>query len=216
MKKIYLFALIMSIITGFTVFYFVNTISEKPQDEELTTTVIVAKQNIGGNTVLTADMVEERQIPQEAYVAGWAKSSTEVVGKMTPYPLVAGENIFSSKLIMLGKEGSGGLSLQLPPGQRAITIDVSNKAGVGGYIRDGDYVDLIALTKVGEVIFEPHVILQKVKVIKVGNSREGTVDGNAVSYTSMTFSVTVEQALIISKYDNGSSIIAILRPLLEN
>lgn len=215
MKKIYLFALIMSIITGFTVFHFVRTLSEKPQDEELLATVVVAKQNINENTVLTADMVEERQIPQDAFVSGWAKSLTDVVGKMTPYPLVTGESVFISKLIEVGEESGEGLSLNLPGGQRAITVDVSNEAGVGGYIRDGDYVDLIALTKAGDPVIEPHVILEKIKVLKVGSARESNVEGKVVTYTSLTLSVTVDQALIISKYDNASSIIAVLRPLLE-
>lgn len=215
MKKIYLFALIMSIITGFTVYHFARTLAEKPQDEELLTTVIVAKQSIGENTVLTQDMLEERQIPEDAFIAGTAKSMENVVGKMSPYPLVVGEHIFTSKLIKVGEESDGGLSLQLPAGQRAITIDVSNESGVGGYIKDGDYVDLIALTESGDAVINPRVILEKVRVLKVGNARETTAEGTLTNYGSVTLAVTVDQALIISEYDNASAIIAVLRPKLE-
>ncbi len=215
MKKIYLLALIMSIITGLTVFYFVRSITEETPEEVPTVSVVVAKQNISGNTVLTQDMLEVRQIPAEALVSGWAQNPGDVVGKMTPYPLLAGENIFISKLVELGEGSDHGLSLQLSEGYRAITVDVNNEGGVGGYIKEGDYVDLIAILDPATKAVKPEIVLKKVKVIKVGNSRESNEEGGVKTYTSITLSVTPEQAKAVAYYDNASVLIAVLRPLLE-
>lgn len=146
-----------------------------------TVPVVVAAQDIAAGTRIDADMVLLRSVPQSAVLDGAFGEVEQVVGKVTQIPLVAGEQVIASKLtggeLTLAEFGDDPpLSLVVPEGMRAVSIQVSSLAGAGGLIRPGDYVDVILAVEVdvkddkGEVIGRNQVartILQNVQVLAI-------------------------------------------------
>ena len=61
-------------------------------------------------------------------------------------PIVAGEPILASKVS--GQNGRATLSANLPAGQLAFAIPISEFSGAGGFIRPGDVVDVLITRKI--------------------------------------------------------------------
>ncbi len=111
-----------------------------------TTSVVVLTKDLAAATVLTTDMVTERQLPLDA-VSSKALSKTEqAIGKTTTVPLARGEQLLQTRL----SEDTGGSSTfagEVPVGYRAISVVFDEVQGVGGMVQPGDHVDVIAFWK---------------------------------------------------------------------
>ncbi len=101
-----------------------------------------------------ADLPEGQQLDRshlktitvpERFVQPYATSSMDdVVGKVTLAPMAVGEQILSNKLRRSDEVPTGStLSSLTPKGKRAVTIAVDTLAGVGGFIRPGDLIDVL-------------------------------------------------------------------------
>lgn len=104
--------------------------------------VLVAKTDIVQGKVLEEKDLKEEAIPKEYLQPRAATSIERVIGKITLAPISKGEQILLSKLALPGETGS--LATKTPPGKRAITVPVDNIAGLGGLLKPGDYVDVLA------------------------------------------------------------------------
>lgn len=62
-------------------------------------------------------------------------------GRVALRPITVGEPILASKVS--GSDGRATLSANLPPDMRAVAIPVNRIAGVGGFVRPGDVVDIL-------------------------------------------------------------------------
>lgn len=167
--------------------------------------VVVAQGETPAATRLTADMLTVRQVPAELALPNSHETVAPLVGKVTRFPIAAGEQVLASDLAIAvvassNKSNAVPLSFIVPPGKRAVAVLVSEVIGVGGLIRPGDFVDVIG---VFDVVFfgvdpknpsakeevEKYVvmtILQNVEVLAVGQTLEEVVsstdrsDGGAV------------------------------------
>jgi pilus assembly protein CpaB len=159
--------------------------------EVATLPVVVAAQDIPAGTRIEADMVRLRSIPQSAVLSGAFQDTQEVIGKVTQVPLVAGEQVIQSKVtggeLALAQFGDNPpLSLLIPEGMRAVSVQVSSVVGAGGLIRPGDFVDVILSVEVGvfnengETIGRNQVartILQNVQVLAIDQEVVRSVPG---------------------------------------
>lgn len=218
MKKIYLFAAIMALITGIAVYSFASSLQKSKTGEQIPmANVVVAKTFIDKRTVISEDMLEVKQIPEMAKIPGTASSINDVAGKMTQHPIVQGEYIITSKLTNVGEKSDAGLAYELPVGKRAGSIDIGGTAGVDGYIREGDYIDLLATVKDSNTgLFKTQVVMEKVKVIRVGNAAETAAGGILTSYSSITLLLTIDEFIELQNHLQNGAIRAVLRPALEN
>lgn len=62
------------------------------------------------------------------------------------------------------------LARAVPPGRRAVSIAVSKVTSVGGFIQQGDYVDIIATFKPKGSESVSKIVLQNIQVLAVGGS----------------------------------------------
>ena len=113
-----------------------------------TTAAVVASQDIPAGTKITADMVSVKQIPISVVLQGSIQELTGVVDQVTSVPIVAGEQVLTSKVSATGIElsqfaGDLPLSVVLPAGRRAFSVAVSEVSAAGGLIKPGYYVDVI-------------------------------------------------------------------------
>lgn len=88
---------------------------------------------------------------------------------------------------------------QLPgisEGKRAISISIGEAQGVQGFIKAGDYVDIIALTPSKENWAhddEAQIFLQNIKVLAIGHATDESA--TAANYKAVTLEVTPEEGL---------------------
>ena len=112
------------------------------------TAVVVAKENIHEMQTVQEDMVELQQVPEKFIQPGFAGQMEEVVGLVALAPIRKGEQILKNKVIKPGVET--GLSLQVSPGKRALTLPVDEVRGVARLLKPGDRIDIIASLSVGK------------------------------------------------------------------
>src|SRR3989338_5164718 len=113
------------------------------------TAVLVAKKDIPKGIVIEPEMLETAIVPNQYLQPNAVTSLDRVAGMITIGPISKGEQIILSKLSQSRQAGQGGgLAEATPVGKRAITVSVDNVSALGGMIKAGDYVDVIALVPV--------------------------------------------------------------------
>lgn len=108
------------------------------------TPVVVAKELILQNTVIRADQVELKNVPVNLVNVGAFVTIEDVAGTVAKYPLDINQQITSTAVIDTENAAlEQGLSVVVPAGQRAMSIEASQVANAGGLILPGDFVDLV-------------------------------------------------------------------------
>ena len=143
MKKIFLLALVFSLLTGGLFFAYLRSLDRGPETEY--ESVIVAAADIPPLTTITADMVSTVQIPLGGRHPAAARSAETVVGLVTDVPILAGEQMIPSKLKTPGNVEDG-LTYAIEPGYRALSVMIAEDTGVAYYPKPGDYVDVLSVT----------------------------------------------------------------------
>jgi pilus assembly protein CpaB len=104
--------------------------------------VAVAAQPIDFGGHLTNTNVRLANFPADAVPAGaFTNIADALKNRVALRPLVPGEPILASRVS--GTDGRATIAANLPDGQLAVAIPISDVAGVGGFIRPGDAVDVL-------------------------------------------------------------------------
>ena len=96
---------------------------------------VIAAQDIPLGATITEAMLTNETLPQDQRVSGALQTASQAIGLVVRQPVLAGQQISSS----LFSEGA----LIVPPGQRAMSVQVDALSGVGTAIQAGDYVDMV-------------------------------------------------------------------------
>ncbi len=185
--------------------------------------VVVAAQNLAAGTRITADMVAVKSVPQGSLLTGAFDKTDAVVNQVTTVPVVAGEQIIASKVTATGAAIKDygehpPLSLLLPEGMRAVSVEVSSLIAAGGNIRPGDRVDVILSVKTdaqnGGTQGSTQVaatVLQNLEVLAVdqdvAKASAGTpggtasTDANNAKATTVTLAATPVQSEVLAVAD---------------
>src|SRR5687768_14739829 len=167
----------------------------KAGDSGKTVTVVVAKSDIAPGTELTADVLATLGVPAEIAPRKAYREVSDLLGSVAQIEISKGDYIVEP---MLAAGGSGtGLQALVPPGMRAISIEVNAFSGVGGMLVPGSRVDVIATLPSKEAENEPvsRTIVQNVKVTAVGQQlSRGEVKLEDMQFKSVTLVTTPEQA----------------------
>ena len=141
------------------------------------TTVVVASQDIAAGSRIIEGMVKTKEIAIDTVLAGVFSDTEGVIGQVARVPLVAGEQVITTKVTATGAAIADGenppLAFVIPEGKRAVSIQVSNVIGASGLIRPGDYVDVILALQIqvgsgdGSQNQIAQTILQNVLVLSV-------------------------------------------------
>jgi pilus assembly protein CpaB len=101
---------------------------------------VVATQDIGIGVTVTEAMVTTEVKPASAREPGAFQDVSQVVGKVVRQSVTSGAQLTSSTF----SEGSGTqINLEVPPGQRAMSLQIDAVSGVGTIIQTGDFVDMV-------------------------------------------------------------------------
>lgn len=105
--------------------------------------VVVAKSSIPAGTVITADLVEVRRVPDFAVGTEAFTTIDDVVGQVAKFPLAANEQLLLSKFVSTAIGTNDALSYVLENGQRGIAVTVGSVITAGGLVLPGDHVDIL-------------------------------------------------------------------------
>jgi pilus assembly protein CpaB len=161
--------------------------------------VLVAQRALPVGTIITADSVSYQQWPkemiQDAYFIDGESDMSKLLGTVVRYPVTAGQPLTHGALVKPGDRGF--LAAALGPGMRAVTIPVSQKTGVAGFIFPGDHVDLVLTQNVrstdgGDTLRASETFLRNVRVLATDQSTETeTENGKTVVKTARTVTLEV-------------------------
>ncbi len=209
-------ALILSLLTSALVYSYLKGIANqaiKPGKP-----VITAKVDIPPKTQITAEMVQESSVPPEYIQPGAIVALGDVVGVTSREQIIAGEQITQTRLVVPGQtRGFAGI---IPSDKRAVTVAVTEVTGVAGFLKAGDYVDVLVTfdtNTVGENVSQ--IVLQNLLVLAVdrdtdANQAEANKDKKDVSKTAVTLAVTPEEAARLTVADEKGKIRMALRPTI--
>jgi len=104
--------------------------------------IVVVSQDVAFGTPLSEQNVRLANWPQGSIPAGAFTAIADVTrNRVALRPMVVGEPVLASKVS--GTDGRASIAANLPPGQVAYTILISDVSGVGGFARPGDVVDVL-------------------------------------------------------------------------
>jgi Flp pilus assembly protein CpaB len=102
---------------------------------------VIATRDIPLGVTITADMlkVEDRKIDTERKTTAYT-SAELVIGNVTRRPITTGAQLEGADF---DTSSTGITRLDVPPGQRGMSLQVDQVSGVGTVINTGDYVDVV-------------------------------------------------------------------------
>jgi pilus assembly protein CpaB len=189
--------------------------------------VLVAKRALPVGTIITADAIGYQLWPhemvQDAYFIDGEADMSKLLGTVVRNPITAGEPVTQGSLVSPGDRGF--LAAALGPGMRAITVPVSAKTGVGGFVFPGDRVDLMLTQSVagsdgGAELRATETIMHNLRVLATDQSTETTTgeDGKTVvtEFSTVTLEVTPRIAEKISVAQTIGTLSLSLRSIADN
>lgn len=139
-----------AVVLGLVAVYLANTYftgvekqQERAAEQNQLARIVVASQDMAFGTPLTSTNTRLVNWPANSVPAGAYTdiSAATAGGRVAVRPIVAGEPILSSKVS--GDDGRATLATLLTEDQRAVSIPINDVAGVGGFVRAGDVVDVL-------------------------------------------------------------------------
>jgi pilus assembly protein CpaB len=164
--------------------------------------VVVSSVDLSEGTVVTMEMVQVRNIPEQFVTSSVVKpdSATYIIGQKVLVALQAGDPLLWSQFETT--RASERLSTKVQKKMRAITIGVGGTAAVGGWVRPNDHVDLIGSFKDPQSSEQVAVTLMQNLIILATGKITGTTNLNAVpegqrSYSDVSLLVVPEEVEIL-------------------
>ncbi len=189
--------------------------------------VLVAQRALPVGTIITADSISfqawPKEMVQDAYFIDGEADMNKLLGTVVRYPVTAGQPVTQGALVSPGDRGF--LAAALGPGMRAVTIPVSQKTGVAGFVFPGDHIDLVLTQSVrgeggsGESLKAAETILRNVRVLATDQSTETEiVEGKTVvrGFSTITVEVTPKIAEKVAVAQTIGTISLALRSLADN
>jgi len=217
-KLIVLFGLILALITAFLIYSYLDGMKKSIQNIDYIG-IVVAKESIPTNTVITQNMLEVKSIPT-AYKHGKEITDLrEAIGRVSLIPFSVGQSILDNQVIAIGDHREG-LAYRIPKGKRAMSIAIDDVSGVSGLLKGGDRVDIITTITMEEAPSKTYtvVVLQDIEILAVGRSLDGGgVDPKSQELAkTITLAVSLEESLGLKTAALKGSISLMLRSPIDD
>jgi len=179
---------------------------------------VTAKEDIAPGTTIRDTDLELKDLPAGDAPANAFHSPAQVLGRVVTSQVIKGQPIVEQLLAPRG--ALGGAQAMIPPGMRAVTLEVNEYSGVAGLLIPGSHVDVVQTIrgKGDETALKAKTIVENLTVIAVGR-RTGTVTpanpngggGGEELAKSVTLLATAEQAEVIDLASHMGSPRLVLR-----
>lgn len=157
-------------------------------------TIVVASRDLPAGSIIRREDVEAMGWPGSAVPEGFATQAGEVVGRGLIVEVRKNEPLLDWKLAQ--KEAGGGLTITIPEGMRAVSVEVDEVIGVAGFVLPGTRVDVLATVMPGtdRTQTTTRIILQNVRAVAADQRYQQDIEGEPQYVTVVTLLVTPEEA----------------------
>lgn len=160
--------------------------------------VLVAQRSLPVGTIITADAVAYQLWPEEmvqdVYFLEGEADMTQLLGTVVRHQITAGEPVTQGTLVAPGDRGF--LAAALGPGMRAVTVPVSARTGVAGFVFPGDRIDLVLTQTVdgsnGGNLKTSETIMRNLRVLATDQKTASRTNENGKTVVSTFRTVTLE------------------------
>lgn len=182
--------------------------------------VVVSKKSVAAKTRLEGailkDAFELRELIASSVPDTAFTSIASLTNKYTSVTLLP-DDIMTPMRLMDGDQIPN-LARAVPSGKRAVSIAVSKVTAVGGFIQQGDFVDVIASFRPRNSEAITKIVLQDIQVLAVGSTYEfdGSIPSSTPSIAAakvelMTLAVTPNELERLMYLDSGASFRLVLK-----
>ena len=187
--------------------------------------VLVANRALPAGTIITADAMGYQKWPEElvqdAYFIEGESDMSQLLGTVVRFPVTAGEPVTQGSLVSPGDRGF--LAAALGAGMRAVTVPVSAKTGVAGFVFPGDRVDVVLTQTVegdGRALRAAETVLRNLRVLATDQTTEQITDeeGKTVvgAFRTVTLEVTPQIAEKVAVAQTIGELTLVLRSISDN
>ncbi len=160
--------------------------------------VLVAARSLPVGTIITPDSFSFQPWPEDliekAYYLSGQTDQASLVGTVVRHPITAGQPLTQGAIVHPGDRGF--LAAALGAGMRAVTVPVSARTGVAGFVFPGDRIDLVLTQTVpgqdgGSALKASETIIRNLRVLAT-DQRVNAVNEDNKSVVRTFSTVTVE------------------------
>ncbi len=184
-------AVVFAATATLSVFLYARGLQENAETSTDTVGVVVVSQDIPSGTeldgLLSGGAMEVQQVPADLVVSNAVTDLDELKGESTSSPILAGEQVSSTRLT--GSQDLPGGVLSIPKGMQGMTVALESQRVIGGNVLNaGDHVAIHATFP-----NEKHTVLvsSDAQVLRVSSAAEGTAAGTATTQSGTGSNVTL-------------------------
>ena len=187
-----------------------------PQAQLETVEILVASNDIGAGQTLTPQNMSWQMWPATTSGPQFIQKKNkpdafnDFSGAIVRTAFASGEPIREGKII---KSGSGYVAALLPPGMRAVSMEISPEAGAGGFILPNDHVDVILTRQ--EESFTAVTILVDVRVLAIDQTVEEKNGQRVIVGKTATLAISPRQTETLALARRLGSLSLALRGLRD-
>jgi len=108
-------------------------------------TALVASHDLTVGTRIQDSDVAVRQVNPASLGGDVLKSADQAIGQIVSFPILEGQFVDAREVAPMKNATLLGSGLDIPPGYRIIGIPIAPAAAVGGVLKPGDQVDVMAI-----------------------------------------------------------------------
>ncbi len=171
------FAVVLGLVSALGIGQYLNKQTAKVSELTVMKAAVVASRDIPPGGMIVIEDLTTKEFPSQTIPMDCPASPNLIVGREVKIPILKDEVLTEAKLLPVVV--ASGLPTLIPVGMRGVTVRVNDIIGVGGFVKPGDYVDIIAVYKnKNETISK--AIFENVQVLAAG---EKALDPKAVPDT---------------------------------
>ena len=188
-------AVIFGLVATLGAAVYINSLKAAVDESNIKKTVLVAATDVPAGTslseALSQGMFKAVEIPKKYVAAGAISGATGYKGGVTVAAIGRGEQVTSSRLRPAGQSE---VVYRLAPDKIALAIPVDEITGVGGQIKTGDRVVVLATFSPGPGGSDvSRVLLSDIEVLAAGN-QTGAASAATPAKKTISLAVTPAQA----------------------
>lgn len=187
--------------------------------------VLVAKRSLPVGTIITPDSVAFQPWPSElvsnAYFLEADSKIDSLLGTVVRNAVTAGQPVTQGSLVKPGDRGF--LAAALGPGMRAVTVPVSARTGVAGFVFPGDRVDLVLTQSIsgdsGPALNASETIIRNLRVLATDqrvSAEDAEGKREVIAFTTVTVEATPKLAEKIAVAQTIGTLSLSLRSIADN
>lgn len=208
-KKVIFITLFLTIFTSMLIYVYITNATKKTTVVAEFTNAYVAAKTLPPKYKIAAADIKLVKIKKDELNVNAVSDKNDIIGKRVNESILEGEQIIKNRLL---DENKSTLSVSMPEGMRAVSINVQEQMIVSNLLRPGDFVDVIAsfdkeeIEEATQKTVIPRItkiILQNIEVLSLGQDiviADEKIKDNPKTVTLSVLPQDVEKLVYASEY----------------